>query len=165
VILLTYYRDLYERRSTSRAKLIQAAFMAAGLLLLIILLNQRPRAFSWLEWTVIVVILAATVEWTLLGLGYRMERCFGKAFIAIDDAGVTIKATFRDKVLRMPWENVQRVSSSSDIIRLELQDGESVQISLRTLNTAARQEVAAMLERWFRERRSQVPLYNGGGYR
>jgi hypothetical protein len=109
---MDYSVDLLKGRKKSKAALI-IGFFAYLLAIIWIPIKLFERdSISWYDFGYPLIIVVNGLTLTLTGLGYSVDRLFGKAFIRINNQVINIKTGAFDKEQIIDWEsNTKQVTS------------------------------------------------------
>ncbi len=143
---MNYYRDLLPESKVSGPKLTMGALCLFNALLipdLSIFTVKGTNVFGWLTHG---VWLIGAIYWIMDGLGYRLWRVPGKAYVRIDDEMIALKPNLQSKETIVRWNDVSGILYSAEKYTMRTREGGAVFFGLTTLDYSVIQEVKANLD-------------------
>ncbi len=137
---MDYKKDLL-KRERSRTSLLLGYALYAIAILWIIIRWRTHHPFTTTDWIFIVLMIQNGISQTIYGLGYPMERLFGKAFIEIDDEAIKIKPGVFDKEQQIDWNSIISIAYKPANFILTKKDGTSLTLPLSSLEYSVIQEI------------------------
>ena len=137
---MDYKKDLL-KRERSRTSLLLGYALYAIAILWIIIRWRTPGSFTTTDWIFIVLMIQNGISQTIYGLGYPMERLFGKAFIEIDDGAIKIKPRVFDKETKIDWSGISSLAYKPARLILTKTDGTTLTLPLSSLEYSVIQEI------------------------
>jgi len=156
---MEYTRDLLKVKKKSKFPLFLgiASFAIAIIWIWMKLIyNERIETFDWFY---SIVFLLNGVSHTSTGLGYSIERIFGKAFIQIDDQVIYVKTGVLDKGQKVYWSEIQSIDYKPNKFTITKKDDSTSTIELTKLEYSVIQETKDAIET--RANDSNVPSHLG----
>ena len=137
---MEYKKDLL-KRERSRTSLLLGYALYAFAILWVIVRWRTHESITPTDWLFIILMFLNGVSQTIYGLGYPMERLFGKAFIEIDDEAIKIKPGVFDKEQQIDWNSISSIAYKPANFILTKKDGTSLTLPLSSLEYSVIQEI------------------------
>ena len=137
---MEYKKDLLKRERSSTSLLLGYVLYAIAILWVIV----RWRTHGYItptDWLFIILIFLNGISQTIYGLGYPMERLFGKALIEIDDGAIKIKPGVFDKEQQIDWNSISSIAYKPASFIITKKDGTSLTLPLSKLEYSVIQEI------------------------
>ncbi len=137
---MDYKKDLL-KRERSRTSLLLGYALYAIAILWIIIRWRTHGSVTPTDWMFFILMFLNGVSQTIYGLGYPMERLFGKAFIEIDDEAIKIKPRVFDKEIKIDWSGISTITYKPASFILTKKDGTSLTLPLSRLEYSVIQKI------------------------
>jgi len=108
-LIMNYFKDFLEKEKHS---LLQLFFGVIFIILSILMIISKQRGLAELsvwEWLFAVVFFLNGIVNLLEGRGVRVEKYFGKAYLAINQESFQMKRTVFHPVQDIRWQQVQKL--------------------------------------------------------
>jgi len=126
--------------------------IAFSLLFFIIAFSSIPiklaenNSLSTFDWIYFIVFFFNGIYWLIFGLGYQVERLFGKAYVGIDNEKISIKTGIFEKIQEIEWIEVKSMNYKSSCFEIKRNNGTDYSIRLSNLEYSTIQEIKNAIE-------------------
>lgn len=155
---MEYFNDLLKEKRKSTLALILGLLSFAFAILWISLKLTEKDALSAFDWLYSTFIFLYGVWLTVSGLGYSIERLFGKAYIQIDDAAIKIKMGVFDKEQYIEWSAVSSVNYKPNNFTVTRNDATACKIKMAKLDYSTIQEIKNIIYKIANDKKISVNI-------
>lgn len=155
---MDYTKDLLKEKKKSKFALILGilSFVFAILWITIRLLDNN--FLSTFDWIYSFLFLVNGISHTSSGLGYSIERLFGKAFIKIDNQVIKLKAGAFNKEQSVAWSEISSIDYKPSNFIITKNDNSICKITMTKLEYFVIQEIKNVIDKIANDKKISINL-------
>lgn len=121
-----------EKKSTFRVILGIGFFILSAAWIITKIIQHQVTGFF--DWFFISVMILNGISHTIGGMGYSINKLFGRAFINIDEQQIAIKTGVWDQEQHVAWKNIKSMEYLANKYCIRLNDGNLIIIQFSKLD-------------------------------
>jgi len=144
--------DLFKREAKSRFRVIGGIIfflVGIGLIMLAIIGKEKLMLFKLIFYVLYALLGIVHI---MSGLGYPVEKLFGKAYILINSEIISIKPGVFEKEQSVKWSDIQSINYKLNKYVIQKTDNETLVIELSKFEYIINKEIKKTIDYFIQEK-------------
>lgn len=143
---MEYFKDLL-RKKKSKYALASGIVFLSGAFLSIPMKLAENNTLSIFDWIFSTIFFWNGIYWIIIGLGFQVERIFGKAYVKIDSDKILVKTGAFEKLHEISWNEINSIYYNSGCFIIKRKNSSDYKIRLSNLKYSTIQEIKAVVDK------------------
>jgi uncharacterized membrane protein len=142
---MEYVQDFLKKKKSKYGIAFSVLFFIIAFSSIPIKLAEN-NSLSTFDWIYFIVFFFNGTYWLIFGLGYQVERLFGKAYVRIDNEKIAIKTGIIEKLQEIKWDEIMSINYKSSCFEIKRNNGTDYSIRLSSLEYSTIQEIKNVIK-------------------